>query len=157
VRQIGRQRDVSVSTVLQAYYLLEARGLIHAQPRSGFYVRNDLPSDLPEPDIPSPVPDPTEVSVRERMSMLVLSDTHNPDLIQPGAAIPNPSLGATQEPNRTMGSVARRMGDASGLYDNAPGCEDPRMQIARQSRASGLCSGSNCRTRSTRWSCTSGP
>ncbi|MGD2178417.1 MAG: PLP-dependent aminotransferase family protein [Anaerolineae bacterium] len=137
VREMSRQRDVSVSTVLQAYYLLEARGLIRAQPRSGFYVRNDLPSDLPEPEISSPAPDPTQVSLRELMSMVVLSDTHNPDLIQLGAAIPNPSLGATQELNRTMASVARRMGDASGLYDYAPGCEDLRMQIARQSLASG--------------------
>jgi DNA-binding transcriptional MocR family regulator len=137
VREMSRQRDVSVSTVLQAYYLLEARGLIHARPRSGFYVRNDLPSDLPEPEISSPAPDPTQVSMRELMSMVVLSDTHNPDLIQLGAAIPNPSLGATQELNRTMASVARQMGDASGLYDYVPGCEELRMQIARQSLSSG--------------------
>jgi DNA-binding transcriptional MocR family regulator len=137
VREMSRQRDVSVSTVLQAYYLLEARGLIQARPRSGFYVRNDLPSDLPEPDISSPAPDPTEVSMRELISMVVLIDTHNPDLIQLGAAHPNPALGATQELNRTMTSVARRMGDASGLYDYVPGCAELRLQIARQSLASG--------------------
>jgi DNA-binding transcriptional MocR family regulator len=137
VRAMSRQRDVSVSTVLQAYYLLEARGLIHARPRSGFYVRDDLPSDLPEPDISSPAPDPSAVSMRELISMIVLSDTHNPDLIQLGAAHPNPSLGATEELNRTMTSVSRQMGDASGLYDYVPGCAELRLQIARQSLASG--------------------
>jgi len=137
VREMSRQRDVSISTVLQAYYLLEARGLIRARPRSGFYVRNDLPSDLPEPEISSPAPDPAEVSMRELVSMVAHTDTRNPDLIQLGVAHPNPSLTATQELNRTMTSVARQMGDASGMYDYAPGCEELRMQIARRSLTSG--------------------
>ncbi len=138
VREMSRQRDVSISTVLQAYYLLEARGLIRARPRSGFYVRSDLPSDLPEPEISSPAPDPTQVSMRELISMVAHSDTRNPDLIQLGAAHPNPSLAATQELNRTMASVARRMGDAGGMYDYAPGCEELRMQIARRSLVGGF-------------------
>ncbi len=137
VREMSRQREVSISTVLQAYYLLEARGLIRARPRSGFYVRNDLPAELPEPEISSPQSDPTQVSVQELVSMVVLSDAHNPDLIQLGAAHPNPSLAATEELNRTITLVAREMGDASGLYDYAPGCEELRLQIARRSLVAG--------------------
>ncbi|MBS3783493.1 MAG: PLP-dependent aminotransferase family protein [Anaerolineae bacterium] len=137
VREMSRQRDVSISTVLQAYYLLEARGLIRARPRSGFYVRNDLPSDLPEPGISSPDSDPAQVSMRELISMVVHTDTQEPDLVQLGAAHPNPSLTATQELNRTMASVARRMGDASGLYDYPPGCDELRLRIARRSLTSG--------------------
>jgi DNA-binding transcriptional MocR family regulator len=137
VREMSRQRDVSVSTVLQAYYLLEARGLIRARPRSGFYVRSDLPSDLPEPEISSPASDPTQVSVRELISMVVHTERLEPDLVQLGVAHPNPSLAATEELNRTMASVARRMGEASGLYDYPPWCEELRMQIARRSLASG--------------------
>jgi DNA-binding transcriptional MocR family regulator len=137
VRELSRQRDVSISTILQAYYLLEARGLIRARPRSGFYVPLDLPSDLPEPDMSSPTPDPTQVSMRQLMAMVVRSDTLKPDLIQLGAAHPNPSLAATQELNRTLTSVARRMGDAGGMYDYAPGCEELRLQIARRSLTSG--------------------
>jgi DNA-binding transcriptional MocR family regulator len=137
VRQMSRQRDVSVTTVLQAYYLLEAKGLILARPRSGFYVRTDLPYDLPEPEISSPEPDPTAVSVRELVTRVVLTDAHNPNLVQLGAAHPNPSLSATEELNRTLASVARRMGEASGLYDYAPGCAKLRVQIARRAFASG--------------------
>lgn len=137
VRRMSRARDVSVSTVLQAYYLLEARGLIRARPRSGFYVRTDLPSDLPEPEISTPDPDPTQVSMRELVSMVVLKDATNPALIQLGAAHPNPALAATEKLNRTLTAVARRMGDESGLYDYAPGCEVLRMQIARQSLTAG--------------------
>src|SRR6185369_17435722 len=38
VRQASAQRRISPSTVFQAYYLLEARGLISSRPRSGYYV-----------------------------------------------------------------------------------------------------------------------
>ncbi len=136
VRQMSRQRNVSISTVLQAYYLLEAQGLIEARPRSGFYVRTDLPTTLAEPDISSPEPDPTEVSMHELVTM-VLFNPVNPDLIQLGAAHPNPALSATKQINRTMASVARRMGNRSGLYDYAPGCHALRVQIAKRAIAAG--------------------
>ncbi|MGD2176216.1 MAG: PLP-dependent aminotransferase family protein [Anaerolineae bacterium] len=137
VREMSRNRGVSVSTVLQAYYLLEARGLIRARPRSGFYVRSDLPSDLPEPELSSPAPDPTEVSLQELISRVVRTETLRPDLTQLGAAHPNPSLAATEKLNRALLAVARRMGDAGGLYDYPPGCEALRRQIARRSLTSG--------------------
>ena len=38
VRQQHARRGVSPSTVFQAYYLLEARGMIVSRPRSGYYV-----------------------------------------------------------------------------------------------------------------------
>lgn len=41
VRTTSRQRGVSPSTVFQAYYELEAKGLIEARPKSGYYVRFD--------------------------------------------------------------------------------------------------------------------
>ena len=39
VRRMALQRDVSISTVLQAYQRLEAIGVIEARPQSGYYVR----------------------------------------------------------------------------------------------------------------------
>jgi len=137
VRELSRQRGVSVTTVLQAYYLLEARGLIEARERSGFYVRTTLPSTLPEPDISSPSPDPTEVSVRELVTDVVLADTRYPDLVQLGAAHPNPHLAATRALNRTLASVARSMGHRSGMYDYVPGCEPLRVQIAQRALTAG--------------------
>ncbi len=137
VRQMSRQRDISVTTVLQAYYLLEARGLIEARPRSGFYVRTDLPNHLPEPEISSPDPDPTQVSVRDLVTRVVLTDAQNPDLVQLGAAHPNPRLAATQKLNRVLTSIVRRMGDESGTYNYVPGCEPLRAQIARRALTCG--------------------
>ena len=39
VRSLHAQLDVSVTTVLEAYRLLEDRGVIHARPQSGYFVR----------------------------------------------------------------------------------------------------------------------
>ncbi|MEW5867859.1 MAG: PLP-dependent aminotransferase family protein [Chloroflexota bacterium] len=136
VRQMSRQHRVSISTVLQAYYLLEDRGLIEARPQSGFYVRPHLPASMPEPDISSPEPDPTQVSVHE-LVMMVLQDTRNPRLVQLGAAIPHPDLLATDKLYRIVARIARRGGQQMGQYDMPPGCEPLRVQIARRAAASG--------------------
>ena len=39
VRQMSQQQNLSISTVIQAYSLLERRGLIESRPQSGYYVR----------------------------------------------------------------------------------------------------------------------
>src|SRR5215467_15516068 len=49
VRELSRQHRVSVSTVLQAYFLLENKGWIEAKAKSGFYVRTPIQSLKPEP------------------------------------------------------------------------------------------------------------
>src|SRR5580692_11774287 len=49
LRQLSRQRCVSVSTALQAYLWLENRGYLEARPQSGFYVRTPFSELIPEP------------------------------------------------------------------------------------------------------------
>src|SRR5689334_17178035 len=60
VRALSRQRRISVSTVLQAYFWLENRGWIEARPKSGFYVRTPLQAAPPQPPAipakPKPIP-----------------------------------------------------------------------------------------------------
>ena len=137
LRELSRQRGVSIATAQQAYYLLEARGLIEARDRSGFYVRTEQPSALPEPDISAPGPDPTEVSMRELVTEVSFADTRHPNLVQLGAAHPNARQAATKALNRTLASVARRMGYRTGMYDYVPGCEALRVQIAQRALSSG--------------------
>lgn len=42
VRYASKQRGVSPSTIFQAYYLLEAKGLIEARAKSGYYVKFEV-------------------------------------------------------------------------------------------------------------------
>ncbi|MDD5466764.1 MAG: PLP-dependent aminotransferase family protein [Anaerolineales bacterium] len=131
VRQLSQQKRISVTTVLQAYYLLEDQGLIEARPQSGYYVRTQLPSGLPEPEISSPEPDPSQVSIHE-LTMMVLRDAENPNLAQFGTAVPNPELVPTRKLNSIMASLARRNEPRSNQYVFPPGCEALRVQIAQR-------------------------
>src|SRR6266508_1938076 len=64
IRKLSSQMEVSISTVLQAYMILEDKYWIKAKPQSGFYVRptRNLP---PEPKPSSPSPLVTRVGVSE--------------------------------------------------------------------------------------------
>jgi DNA-binding transcriptional MocR family regulator len=131
VRQLSRQRKISITTVLQAYMLLEDQGLIESRPQSGYYVRSKLPVQLPEPEMSAPIQDPTLVSVRE-LVMMVLKDSTNPDLIQLGAAIPNTELVIPTKLNRIMASLSRQVKDQYNYYDIPPGNEALRIEIAQR-------------------------
>jgi DNA-binding transcriptional MocR family regulator len=131
VRQLSRQRKISITTILQAYMLLENQGLIETRPQSGFYVRSDVPELLPEPEMSAPIQDPTLVSVRE-LVMMVLKDSTNPDLIQLGAAIPNTDLLVPMKLNRIMAGLPRQVDKQYNVYEFPPGYEALRIQIAQR-------------------------
>ena len=131
VRQLSRQRKISITTVLQAYMVLENQGLIETRPQSGYYVREKLPQILPEPEMSTPQQDPTLVSVRE-LVMMVLKDSTNPDLIQLGAAIPNTELVMPMKLNRIMASLPRLVEKHYNTYEFPPGNEELRIQIAQR-------------------------
>ncbi len=131
VRQMSRQRKISISTVLQAYMLLEDQGLIETRPQSGYYVRSSLPHMLPEPEMSTHLTDPTLVSVRE-LVMMVLRDSTNPNLIQLGAAIPNTELVIPLRLNRIMASLPRQLDKEYNMYAIPPGNEALRIQIAQR-------------------------
>jgi DNA-binding transcriptional MocR family regulator len=137
VREMSRQKQMSISTVLQAYYLLEAQGFIEARQRSGVYVSTRIPGAMPEPEISSPELDPGKVSVWQLVKM-ILRDAQNPKLVPLGAAFPNASLLATQKLNRIQASIGRRKKEMSGMYDLPPeGCKALRVQIAKNSVRAG--------------------
>ncbi|MFA5903558.1 MAG: PLP-dependent aminotransferase family protein [Desulfobacula sp.] len=136
VREMGVQKRVSVTTVLQAYGLLESQGLIEARPQSGYYVRSRFSSTVPVPDISSPQCDPTKVSINE-LTMMVMKDVFNPNLVPLGAATPNSALLPADKLNRILASIARRKSLESIKYDIPPGYRPLRIQIAQKSLKAG--------------------
>ena len=106
VRALSQQLNVSISTVTEAYRLMEDQGRIEARPQSGYYVRPYLPH-LPEPTTSQPLGEPTPVSNGE-LVMRVMRDTSNPSLLQLGAAIPNPELLPLGKLSRSMTTVLRK-------------------------------------------------
>ncbi len=136
VREMSVQKRVSVTTVLQAYGLLESQGLIEARPQSGYYVRSRFSSSVPIPEISSPQCDPTKVSINE-LTMMVMKDVFNPNLVPLGAATPNSALLPADKLNRILASIARRKSLESIKYDIPPGYKPLRIQIALKSLKAG--------------------
>jgi DNA-binding transcriptional MocR family regulator len=132
VRRISRQEGVSISTALQAYFLLEDRGLIEARPQSGFYVRLQSRRLPPEPQIIYPPHAATEVGLGDLVSN-ILKAARNPDIVPLGVAAISPELLPTTKLHRILASVARRAGIQANRYDFAPGYPELRYQIARRS------------------------
>ena len=131
VRQTSQQQNLSISTVLQAYSVLEDQGLIEARPQSGYYVRA-LPAErLPEPEISAPGLDPSRVSLHD-LTMMILADTINPDLVQLGAALPILDVQITQKINRIISHLTRKSGLKAHRYQFPPGLDALRTQIARR-------------------------
>src|SRR5262245_34984081 len=64
VRETIAARAVSPSTVFEAYYLLEARGLVEARPRSGYFVKARAPL-RGEPRAADPAPESRAVVVND--------------------------------------------------------------------------------------------
>ncbi|MFZ5911089.1 MAG: PLP-dependent aminotransferase family protein [Chloroflexota bacterium] len=136
VRQMSQQQGVSISSILQAYMLLENRGLIEARPQSGYYVREPASVHLPEPGVSTPGLDPSHVNLHD-LVMMVMRDTLNPGLVQLGAAMPNLELLPTERMNRILAGLTRKADKATHQYQLPPGLESLRVQIAKRAALNG--------------------
>lgn len=135
VREMSRQQGLSAGTVVQAYVLLESQGWIEARPQSGFYVR-DRQESLLESETPLSPPDPTEVSLHE-LVFLLLRDSQNKNLVQLGAALPNPDYLPLEKIDRLLAHVGREYGAEVHQYQFPPGLGRLRLQIARRIASAG--------------------
>jgi DNA-binding transcriptional MocR family regulator len=136
VRSLSRQMQVSISTVVKAYFILENHGLIEARPQSGYFVRSRMAVTPSEPESLMPSTAPTRVSISE-LVMMVMRDARNPDIVPLGVAIPNPELLPVDKLNRTLSSIARRQKAQSVSYDFPPGNKALRIQLAKRAMISG--------------------
>ena len=129
VRGLSERERVSVSTVLQAYLQLEARGLIETRPQSGHYVRRQRPLP-PEPPPTRPAPGATPVTISALVARVVES-ARDPDLVPLGCNQPDPDLFPWGRLGRIAAGIAR---DGGGFtYELPPGARSLRRQLARRS------------------------
>lgn len=136
VRSLAAQRGVSVTTVLAAMRLLEARGLIEARPQSGFFVRA-REARLPEPAQKALPRAPRLPGVSE-LIMRVLEAGQNRDFAPIGSALPAPGLFPAQRIQRLVSAAARRHPLKLTTYAESSGVPELKAQIARRMRARGL-------------------
>ncbi len=138
VRQASVSRQISPSTVFQAYYLLEARGVVRARDRSGYYVSAGSQSLPPEPEnISQPDENSITVSIQERI-FDVLESSMQRDLIPVGSAFPSPLLFPLERLAKAMGSATRKLDPWISIDDLTPGSSRLRRQIALRYLGDGL-------------------
>jgi DNA-binding transcriptional MocR family regulator len=131
LRQITKQRGVSLSTALQAYRTLEDRGILQARPQSGFYVAKGAPILLETPAISKPPGRPTTVAV-SGVTPKLLEYAADPDLVPLGCAIPNAELLAAGRLDRFLARAARVNGGDYNTYTVPKGDPRLRREIARR-------------------------
>ena len=133
VRQLSQEFEVSTTTVVEAYRLLEDQGLLEARPQSGYYVKEQpCPTDCPRSRCPDPEA-PVPVSVGS-MVMTVMQDNQRLDLVRLSAADAADDL----LPEKALRKcVVRALSDKHSLteYDLPPGRADLRLAIAKRAVA----------------------
>lgn len=137
VRHASRTYGVSVSTVFQAYYLLESRGLIQARARSGYFVREHAKKPLHEPDTTQLAIDVTDVGVSE-LVFSVLASLQNASTVPFGSAFPHPDLYPLARLARSLAQSAKDMPGHAIITDMTAGNPALRRQIALRYMVSGV-------------------
>jgi DNA-binding transcriptional MocR family regulator len=131
LRQISRQRQTSLSTALQAYRLLEDRGVLEARPQSGFYVAKRSAICLEPPTISKPPGKATNVAI-SGIFLKLLEYAADPRLVPLGCAIPSAELLAAGGLDRFLARAARVRGMSYNVYTAPKGNPQLRQEIARR-------------------------
>lgn len=133
VRKLHQQFSVSISTVLEAYRLLEDQGWIGARPQSGYYVKQLQNRAEPSPANSLKHDYPVDISVAFRVS----SEMRDPGNIGLGHAIPGLDLLPIASLNRIASKIVREQPNALHSYNAPNGSEILRHEAARRSIGAG--------------------
>ncbi|MDM0115142.1 PLP-dependent aminotransferase family protein [Variovorax sp. J22R133] len=139
VRHTGESRGVSASTVFKAYYLLEARGLIRARDRSGYYVaRGGKREALPEAEATSrPVERAVPLDVSDHV-FEILEASMTRKVVPFGSAFPSPVHFPLERLGQFMARSAKSLDPWSTVDDLTPGSAALRRQISLRYLADGF-------------------
>ncbi|CAN5636052.1 PLP-dependent aminotransferase family protein [soil metagenome] len=138
VRQASASRGISASTIFQAYYLLEARGLVRARERSGYYVLEGVRRVPATPDKTSqPQQESVAIDSSERVFEIVES-TMSSALVPFGSAFPSPALFPLERLGQAMASSIQSVDTWGSVDDIQMGNSGLRRLIAQRYMAEGV-------------------
>ncbi len=137
LREFSASQRVSVPTALSAYAALEARGLVEARPKSGFYVAarqaDAIPGILPS----KPAPKVSDLAHSDPLELLT-ADRNHPSKVQFGTAVPDIDLLPGARLTRILSGIARRLGPSVVAYDEPLGPLALRRAIVRRALLAGI-------------------
>ncbi len=140
VRQTSQHHNLSVSTVIRAFLLLESQGVIESRPQSGYFVRRKPAVQAVAAN--SCAAAPAELARSEHLdtSEFVLTTLRsiNQGSVPLGSPYPDPASFPWARLNQYANSLARRAGQMGMTADLPPGNPELIRQIARRHLENGL-------------------
>jgi DNA-binding transcriptional MocR family regulator len=138
VRSMSTSRGVSPSTVFQAYYLLESRGLVRARERSGYFVADGVRPALAAPQgLSQSRPTPVRPDVCE-LVFGILEASADRDDSGLGSAFPSPALFPFKQLGRSLAAAMRDF-DPLGIHEGLPAGQPELLRhIAARYRVDGV-------------------
>lgn len=130
VRQASSSRHLSPATVFEAYYLLEAKGLVRSKDRSGYYVAQGVKTLPPEPETASQPDGEARPVVISELVLGILESAMSRDVVPLGSAFPSPLLFPFDRLGRATAQATSRLDPWTTVDDLAPGNNALRQQIA---------------------------
>ncbi|MEM6985193.1 MAG: PLP-dependent aminotransferase family protein [Pseudomonadota bacterium] len=137
LRALSRKLKVSVATVMQAYLVLENRGMIESRPQSGFYVKVSREKLRPPRQKRNRSQSPRKVQFGNTVET-IFALANQPDVVPLGVANPAPSLLPVTALGRAVRDVMNRTSDHAISYDFPPGEPELRRNIALRSADIGV-------------------
>lgn len=130
VRQASISRHVSPATIFEAYYLLEAKGLVRSKDRSGHYVAAGVARLPPEPESVSRPDGEARPVVISELVLGILESTMSRDVVPLGSAFPSPLLFPFDRLGRATSVAISRLDPWTTVDNLTLGSQALRQQIA---------------------------
>ncbi len=133
VRTLSQELGVSINTVQQAYYCLEAEGLVEARPQSGYYARTQGQRQQRVPRRSEPQATAQQVSPDDMETVLlrVMQHQRQAGWLPFSLSVPAPSLLPVAKLTKAFQQAQREMPHAGIEYELMAGNAALRRQIAR--------------------------
>lgn len=129
IREMSYQQDVSISTVQEAYRLLEDKGFAISKPKSGYYVQL-AKTKVELPSLSRPDQEPVEVGYWDEVLALTLTKNHA-GFIAFGRGNPEPNLNTLKPLQRIHSTIARLHAQRIYTSETGNGCIELRKQIVQ--------------------------
>jgi len=131
IRQMSQHHELSITTVVHAYLLLESKGIVESHPQSGYFVRESAKQAQPALRTSQPIAVSSHVDV-SRLVLSTLRSIGSNDAIPLGSPYPDPALFPSEKINRRAYSIARRKTQWGVTDALPPGNPQLIRQIARR-------------------------
>ena len=129
LRTLHREYGVSMTTAVQAYLEMEAKGLIVSRPQSGYYVSYQ-PAFLSVPSISKPSGGAEPIGVETLISK-VYSSLSNKDITRFSLGVPENELLPIAKLNKELVNAMRNLNGSGTEYEEIQGSRKLRRDIAR--------------------------